>query len=87
MPSPEDDPARDVAYLIPGIGTWADTELDVRILQPFQATKSYQCPACNHTIAKATANIVVVPRVEPDRRRHFHSPCWEQVQRARATRR
>ncbi len=76
---------RSVAYLIPGIGTWADNEIDARILQPFQATKSYQCPACNHPIPKGMANVVVVPKTEPDLRRHFHAPCWEQVRRQRRT--
>lgn len=83
---PEDDPEREIAYLIPGIGSWADADLDVRVLQPFQASKAYQCPSCNQTITKGTANIVVVPRPDPDVRRHFHAPCWEQVQRRRANR-
>jgi hypothetical protein len=86
MNVPDDDPGRDVAYLIPGIGSWAEADLDVRILQPFQATKTYQCPACNQPITKGTANVVVVPRLEPDRRRHFHAPCWDQVQRRRPNR-
>lgn len=80
----DDDPAADVAHLIPGIGTWADNELDVRILQPVHATKAYQCPACNHPIPRGTANVVVVPRAEPDRRRHFHAPCWQQLKRRRS---
>ena len=84
--APEDDPEREVAYLIPGIGSWADADLDVRVLQPFQASKTYQCPACNQAITKGTANTVVVPRPEPDRRRHFHAPCWDQVQRRRTGR-
>lgn len=83
MQFPDDDPSREVAYLIPGIGSWADADLDVRVLQPFQATKPYQCPMCNHLITRGTANIVVVPRPEPDHRRHFHVPCWDQVQRRR----
>ncbi len=83
LPTDDDDPSRDVAYLIPGIGSWADADLDVRVLQPFQATKSYQCPACNHEINKGTANVVVVPRPVPEIRRHFHAPCWEQVRRRR----
>jgi hypothetical protein len=82
----EEDPGRETAYLIPGIGSWADADLDVRVLQPFQATKAYQCPSCNQTITKGTANIVVVPRPNPEVRRHFHAPCWEQVQRQRANR-
>ena len=87
MAPADDDPARDIATLIPGIGTWADNELDVRILQPMQAAKAYQCPACNHSIPKGTANVVVVPRSEPDLRRHFHPPCWDQLKRQRPARR
>lgn len=81
-----DDAAGDVAYLIPGIGTWSDNDLDVRILQPVHATKAYQCPACNHPIPKGIANVVVVPRLEPERRRHFHAPCWTRLKKQRSPR-
>lgn len=83
----EHDPYDDVPYLIPGIGTWADADLDVRILQPMKATKSYQCPACNHTIPAGTANVVVVPRLDPDLRRHFHTACWTQIKKLHASKR
>ena len=52
-------------------------ELDVRFLHPFQATKRYVCPGCNHDIEAGTGHYVVVPVEAPDLRRHWHRPCWE----------
>lgn len=52
-------------------------ELEVRLIHPFQATKRYVCPACNHDIAPGTGHYVVVPTEAPDLRRHWHRPCWE----------
>ena len=51
--------------------------LEVRFVQPYQATKTYLCPGCNHDIAAGTGHVVVVPRDAPDDRRHWHRPCWE----------
>jgi hypothetical protein len=52
-------------------------ELEVRFLHPFQATKRYRCPGCNHDIEPGTGHVVVVPVEAPDLRRHWHRPCWE----------
>jgi hypothetical protein len=56
-------------------------ELEVRFLHPFQATKRYTCPGCNHEIPPATGHYVVVPVEAPDLRRHWHRPCWERRRR------
>ena len=58
-------------------------EVEVRFLQPFQATKRYVCPNCNREIEAGTGHYVVVPVDAPDLRRHWHRGCWD----GRATRR
>lgn len=57
-------------------------EVEVRAVQPYQATKAYLCPGCNREIPKATGHMVVVPLEAPDLRRHWHRGCWQR----RATR-
>ena len=52
-------------------------EYEVRLIHPFQAVKTYVCPACNHDIVPGTGHYVVVPVEAPDLRRHWHRPCWE----------
>lgn len=52
-------------------------ELEVRLIHPFQATKRYVCPGCNHHVEPGTGHYVVVPVEAPDLRRHWHRPCWE----------
>ncbi len=54
-----------------------DEELEVRRVQPYQATKVYLCPGCNQDIGRGIGHLVVVPRDAPDLRRHWHHPCWE----------
>jgi hypothetical protein len=61
-------------------GAEFDDEPDVRRVQPYQATKTYRCPGCDHPIPPGTGHVVVVPR-DADDRRHWHTACW-----ARATR-
>jgi hypothetical protein len=58
-------------------------EYEVRFIQPFQATKRYLCPGCNHDIAPGTGHVVVVPVEAADLRRHWHRPCWEGRHRRR----
>ena len=62
---------------------FADDEVDVRRLQPYQATKTYLCPGCNRDIPAGTGHVVAVPVDAPDLRRHWHGGCWD----ARARRR
>ncbi|HZD66750.1 MAG TPA: hypothetical protein VE152_11690 [Acidimicrobiales bacterium] len=50
---------------------------EVRAVQPYQATKRYQCPGCNQDIEPRTGHVVVVPEDAPDLRRHWHRPCWQ----------
>lgn len=49
----------------------------IRRLQPFEATKLYLCPGCNHDIAPGQGHVVVVPSGAADMRRHWHTSCWE----------
>jgi hypothetical protein len=71
------------ANVIPGVGVYTEAELSVRPVRGSQATKRYDCPICNQTIAIGVPHTVVVPLAQPDHRRHFHTPCWQ----ARTTRR
>ena len=56
-------------------------EVDVRHVQPYEATKTYRCPGCDHEIPPGTGHEVVVPRAAPDRRRHWHTGCWRGITR------
>jgi hypothetical protein len=54
-----------------------DDGLDVRHVQPYEATKPYRCPGCDHEIPAGQGHVVVVPRRAPDDRRHWHTSCWD----------
>lgn len=54
----------------------ADDDIELRFVQPFQATKTYLCPGCNQDIPAGTGHMVAVPRDAPDLRRHWHRGCW-----------
>jgi hypothetical protein len=58
-------------------------QLDIRRVQPFEATKPYVCPGCNQTIEPGIGHLVVVPRDAPDLRRHWHHPCWRHREQRR----
>jgi hypothetical protein len=58
-------------------------DVEVRAIQPYQATKTYLCPGCNRDIVAGTGHVVVVPRLEPDLRRHWHRSCWTNRERRR----
>lgn len=60
-----------------------DDDLDVRAVQPYQARKTYLCPGCHQDIAVGIGHMVVVPRAEPDLRRHWHRGCWAARHRRR----
>ncbi|HVN51542.1 MAG TPA: hypothetical protein VMT43_08925 [Acidimicrobiales bacterium] len=51
--------------------------VEVRRIQPYQATKAYLCPGCGRDIPPGTGHLVVVPPGAPDLRRHWHRGCWE----------
>jgi hypothetical protein len=55
---------------------WADSEVEVRRVHPFEATKGYLCPGCNQDIEPGVGHVVAVPVEAPDLRRHWHHPCW-----------
>lgn len=52
--------------------------VEVRRIQPYEATKTYVCPGCHQDIAPGTGHIVAVPAEATDLRRHWHKPCWAQ---------
>ncbi len=56
---------------------WPDDDIDVRRVQPYEATKAYLCPGCNREIPAGTGHVVAVPRTSPDDRRHWHRGCWD----------
>ena len=58
-------------------------EVDVRRVQPYEATKRYLCPGCNQVIEAGVGHLVVVPHDAPDLRRHWHAACWEHRDRRR----
>ena len=58
-------------------------DYQVRLIHPFQASKSYTCPGCHHEIPPGTGHYVVVPTESPDLRRHWHRPCWDRRLSAR----
>lgn len=67
------------------MGDW-DAELgqvELRRIQPYEATKRYWCPGCNQDIEAGTGHLVVVPIAAPDLRRHWHHACWEHRHRRR----
>lgn len=53
-----------------------DGEVEVRRIQPYQATRRYLCPGCNQDIDPGIGHLVVVPTEAPDLRRHWHDVCW-----------
>jgi hypothetical protein len=63
-----------------------DGPVEVRHVQPYQAVKLYRCPGCNHEIAVGLGHKVVVPTLEPDLRRHWHTGCWFREEKRRAGR-
>lgn len=71
----------------PGPPLPGPAEVEVRPVQPYQATKPYTCPGCNQAIPVGAGHLVVVPLEAPDLRRHWHRPCWDQRARRRPGRR
>lgn len=65
-------------------GTWDDDAVEVRRVQPYQATKPYRCPGCHGEIGVGVGHLVAVPVGAPDHRRHWHHGCWEHRSRRRA---
>ena len=65
---------------------WGDSddegaENEVRRIQPYEAVKTYRCPGCDHEIRVGEGHVVVVPRLAPDDRRHWHHACWARAER------
>jgi hypothetical protein len=63
--------------------TEPDGGVDVRHVQPYEADKTYRCPGCDHEIRPGEGHEVVVPREQPEDRRHWHSGCWHRASRPR----
>lgn len=68
--------------MTPYDGAASPDDVEVRHVQPYQATKTYRCPGCDHEIRPGEGHEVVVPVHEPDLRRHWHTPCWARRRRA-----
>lgn len=64
-----------------------EDDATVQRVQPYQARKTYICPGCQQDISPGTGHVVVVPRHDPDERRHWHHGCWEHRRRRRPGRR
>jgi hypothetical protein len=61
----------------------ADTDVEVRRVQPYEARRRYVCPGCNGPIEPGVGHVVVVPKDAVDLRRHWHHACWEHRGRRR----
>jgi hypothetical protein len=48
----------------------------VRRITGSTSTKVYRCPGCDQEIRPATPHVVAWPSLALDRRRHWHTPCW-----------
>lgn len=61
------------------IGLWDGGfgAVEVRRVQPYEATKAYVCPGCHHKIPVGIGHYVAVPADAPDLRRHWHKACWD----------
>src|SRR5437763_15899858 len=57
----------------PPPGTPPGGDLEVRHVQPYEATKAYRCPGCDHEIPPGTGHEVVAPVAAPALRRHWHT--------------
>ena len=55
--------------------------VEVRRVQPYEATKTYLCPGCNRKIPTGLGHCVTVPADAPDLRRHWHHACWDRRDR------
>ncbi len=60
-----------------------DGPVTVQRVQPYQARKVYLCPGCNQDVAQGMGHLVIVPRLTPDERRHWHPACWQHRNRRR----
>jgi hypothetical protein len=49
----------------------------LRVMQPYQAAKTYRCPGCDQEIFPRTLHVVVWPEGSPELRRHWHRACWQ----------
>ncbi|MFM9225219.1 MAG: hypothetical protein ACKOQ1_01085 [Actinomycetota bacterium] len=61
----------------PGLWDGLYGPVEVRRVQPYEATKGYVCPGCHGGIPEGTGHVVAVPRDAPDLRRHWHRACWD----------
>ena len=61
------------------VGLWDGGfgDVEVRRVQPYEATKAYVCPGCHRPISPGTGHYVAVPADAPDLRRHWHKACWD----------
>lgn len=70
-----------------GLDPSGGDDVELRRIQPYEATKAYVCPGCHRDIPAGTGHLVAVPRDAPDLRRHWHRGCWDHRHRRRPGRR
>ena len=58
-------------------------DAEVRRIQPYQATKTYLCPGCQHDVRPGVSHLVVVEEDDVESRRHWHTECWRRELRRR----
>lgn len=68
---------RNPGHKKPGIWDGLYGEVQVRRVQPYEATKDYVCPGCHQQIPRGTGHVVAVPSGAADLRRHWHKACWD----------
>lgn len=78
--NPSNGPSRDDDF---GVDIPSENDIAIRHIQPYQALKSYRCPGCNGEIPPGRGHKVVVPVLEPELRRHWHTGCWHSESRRR----
>jgi hypothetical protein len=61
----------------PGLWDGGYGRVQVRRVQPYEATKEYRCPGCHNAIPPGIGHCVAVPELAPELRRHWHRSCWE----------
>ena len=67
----------------PGLWDGSYGAVQVRRVQPYEATKDYVCPGCHRTIPTGLGHYVAVPDLAPELRRHWHRACWKRRPRHR----
>jgi hypothetical protein len=68
----------------PGLWDGGYGRVQIRRVQPYEATKEYRCPGCHNAIPPGVGHYVAVPELAPELRRHWHRACWERRSKLRS---